>query len=280
MNRFDALLEKIVAFANHDERVTAVIMIGSQARPSKAADEYSDIDLIWVTSDTNCFIHSNDWLSAIGTHHIAFTEKTIAGADEKRVMFEDALDVDFIIVSSADMASVLADGAALSILQSGYRILVDKVGIQAAIPSPIPSTPYVFPSEDTYANVVHDFWYHAIWTTKKLLRGELWAAKFCLDGYMKHKLLWMVECYEHAHHGTACNTWYNGRFIDTWAEDGIMAQLATTFAHYDRQDMALALKKTMALFRHLASRAAKKAGYTYPLEADEYAARWVNGKLD
>ena len=279
MNRYFELIQNIISFANRDERIAALIMIGSQARETKSADEFSDLDLILITSDTNWLVNSNDWVSKIGKHYITFVEKTIVSADEKRVMFEGALDVDFVIVSKDDAERVLASKVALEIFQNGYKILVDKTDIKAVIPNSIPLKPYVLPSEEIYINVVNDFWYHTIWTTKKLLRGELWAAKFCLDGYMKYKLLWMIEIYMHAKHGITYNTWFGGRFVDTWAEDEITVHLATAFAHYERQDMIIALKKTMDLFRRIAVQAAEKTKYIYPVESDEYATHWVDRNL-
>ena len=279
MNNYDALFQNIVSYANEDERVTALIMIGSRARKIQSADKFSDLDLILVSSDAGWFVNSNEWISEIGKYHISFMEKSIAGTDAKRVIFEDALDVDFVIVSKNDAETALLSEDGLGILKTGYRVLVDKVGIQAAIPSTIPIESYVLPSEEIYKNVVNDFWYHTIWTAKKLLRGELWTAKFCLDSYMKYKLLWMIEFYEHIENGENYNTWYGGRFVDTWANDKIVTQLATTFAHYDTNDMIIALKKTMDLFRNLALHVAKKTDYQYPIKADDYAARWVNTRL-
>ena len=66
----------------------------------------------------------------------------------------------------------------------GFRWVVDKDGLSRlldGIPAP-PSTE--FHAEDLEA-VVRDFWYHAIWTAKKLRRGEVWVAKACCDGYLK-----------------------------------------------------------------------------------------------
>jgi Streptomycin adenylyltransferase. len=157
MNRYFELIQNIISFANRDERIAALIMIGSQARETKSADEFSDLDLILITSDTNWLVNSNDWVSKIGKHYITFVEKTIVSADEKRVMFEGALDVDFVIVSKDDAKRVLASKVALEIFQNGYKILVDKTDIKAVIPNSIPLKPYVLPSEEIYINVVNDF---------------------------------------------------------------------------------------------------------------------------
>lgn len=281
MSKYTKLINNIVAFGNNDDRIAAIILVGSQARKDKSSDEYSDLDLIVITEDTNYLVQSNDWLDKISKYHILFLEKTADGADEKRVLFEGALDVDFVIISENDAKTAMKSGKKLQILLNGYRVLIDKKEILADI-STLQQTkePYFFPQEVDYVNIVNDFWYHAIWTSKKILRGELWAAKFCLDSYMKSKLLWMLEFYEHVKNGPNYNTWYSGRFVDTWAEQEIRDRLANCFAHYNKEDMITALKNTMELFRYLATNISVAVGYRYCDDADDYSSKWVKQNLN
>lgn len=50
-------------------------------------------------------------------------------------------------------------------------------------------------SESEFLNLTNDFYFHNIWAAKKLLRGELWSAKMCVDAYLKNYLLKMIELY-------------------------------------------------------------------------------------
>jgi len=279
MNTNQQLLDAIISFARENENVNALILIGSQARTENYADEYSDIDLILVAKNPDNFISSDEWLINIGVPHISFVEPTIGGEKERRVIFDNALDVDFVIISQKQAQNALQSNEGLEILSNGYKILVNKNNL--TIPpliNPLEKS-YPVPSEDIFTNVVNDFWFHAIWTTKKLLRKELWAAKFCMDSYMKGKLLWMIEQYEHGKYGQSYNTWYGGRFIDSWADQNIKNCLCKTFAHYEKTDMISALIETMNLFRSLAIEVAKAYGFEYPSHADEYSTNWVHEKL-
>ena len=135
------------------------------------------------------------------------------------------------------------------------------------------------PTEQSFANMVNDFWYHSVWTAKKLKRGEIWTAKFCLDSYMKCKLLSVIECYTHVKKGLEHKTWYGGRFIEEWAEKWIVDELSFCFSHYDSEDIKSALIFTMRLYRSLAVEVADKLNYHYPKKADEYASGWVTTVL-
>ena len=59
MTTHDALIQSIVSSANKDERVTALMMIGSRAKKTKGAGEFSDLDLILVSSGTGWLVNSN-----------------------------------------------------------------------------------------------------------------------------------------------------------------------------------------------------------------------------
>ncbi|MEY8353387.1 aminoglycoside 6-adenylyltransferase [Lachnospiraceae bacterium 54-53] len=279
MNTNQLLLEAIISYAKETKDICALILIGSQARIEKHADEYSDIDLIMITENPGYFILSDEWLSHIGTPHISFTEPTIAGEQERRVLFDNASDVDFVIVSQEHAQNVIQSKNGLEILNKGYKILVNKINLIIPSLTNLAAPGYSAPSENTFRNVVNDFWYHAVWTTKKLLRKEFWSAKFCMDSYMKQKLLWMIEIYEHIRHGESYNTWYGGRFIDSWAEQDIKDHLCRAFAHYDAADMGTSLIETMNLFRKLAVEVSSAYKFEYPLHADEYSTNWVHKKL-
>ncbi|HPF86767.1 MAG TPA: aminoglycoside 6-adenylyltransferase [Candidatus Limiplasma sp.] len=272
-----SLLGRIIQFAAHNDAVSALILVGSRAREENPADAYSDTDLIMVAEDAAYFVASDSWLEEIGNFHISFSEPTVDGQKERRVLFDDAQDVDFVILEKEAAVRALVSGEAAGILANGYRVLVNKTGLQ--LPPPVPAAVFIPATEADFCNTVNDFWYHTVWTAKKLLRHELWTAKFCVDMYLKWKLLWIIEQYEHTVRRSGRYTWYRGRFIERWAANDILADLQSTFAHYDPADMAKALIQTMALFRRLSVAVAEASGFAYPAHADEYATKWVLSSL-
>lgn len=274
-----SLLDSIVRFATECDKITALILIGSQARTEIKADEFSDTDVIMIVKDVDYFLYTDSWLAEIGRVHIFFTEPTLDGQKERRVLFDDAQDVDIVIMEEVDAAHALESGEAAFILSRGYRVLVDKHGFELPPLAIAPLTAFLPATEAVFSSTVHDFWYHTVWATKKLLRQEVWAAKFCVDGYLKEKLLWMIEQHEHSVRRSDSDTWYAGRFIDRWAKEDILCDLQKTFAHYDRTDIAAALLETMKLFRRLALEVSAVGGFPYPAHADEYASQWVLSQL-
>lgn len=79
-------------------------------------------------------------------------------------------------------------------LSGGYRVIVDKIGYAKIADNAAKcGVQGSVPSQNDYSNSVQNFWFHAIRAQKKLLRGEIWTAKGCIDGYMKTLLRQMWE---------------------------------------------------------------------------------------
>lgn len=272
MQKYSALIQKITEFAQSSPLVDAIVVIGSQARVNTPADEYSDLDLLFFVKDTDYFIFNDEWLHTLGNFHISFIEDTVGGEKERRVLFEGCLDIDFVILPSG----ITVDSSSGAILSRGYRVLVDKIGIGAALDKlTFPPNTYTIMAEAEFLNLANDFWYHTIWTVKKIKRGELWTAKSCADSYLKYILLRVIELQAHVNNGPDYDTWHNGRLIEKWADGSVIARIPLVFSRYEPKEMIKALQAIMELFRIITMDISKKLGYSYPHKADSFAQSWI-----
>ena len=195
------------------------MIVGSRARVDKShpGDEWSDLDLVLFVTNPTQYLETTEWLTKIGNPWLTFIESTGAGQGmERRVLFEGGLDVDFAIfpvdlIDQMAATSIPADVA--DTLRRGVAVLLDKDGLWQRLQfSPQESYAPQPPTPAEFLELVNDFWYHAVWTAKKLRRGELWTAKGCSDNYMKWQLLQMVEWHAHASQGWDYDVWHRGRF--------------------------------------------------------------------
>lgn len=276
--RFDAIKRGLLQLAEQAEDIKAIIEIGSQARTYERADEYSDLDLLLVTDMPEEYLERDDRLAKVGTIKISFVEPTLGGALERRILFEGALDVDLVVFTQAQCEDMLLNHVADGILERGYVILYDVMNFAEkskaikSVSSTINSHNGTWKiSEREYINMVNDFWYHTVWTTKKIARGEIWTAKMCIDSYMKVQLLRMMEFYHKSLYGEAYDVWHDGRFLEKWADEIIVNKLRACFSRYDKKEIAQAVIQTAALFGEMAKVCAEKNKYAYPVEAEEYA---------
>jgi len=89
----------------------------------------------------------------------------------------------------------------------------------------------------------------------------------------------MIEWHAATMRGQDRDVWHDGRFLEQWADPRVLDRLRDAFAHYDRDDVRLALLATMDLFRWLAKETAERLAGRYPKSSDEYATGLVNTLL-
>ena len=268
-SNYELLIHRFVQWAQTEDNNRAAVVIGSRARTDHPADEWSDLDVIILANDPEPYWATTDWLHHIGIPWLTFIEPLPDGSGfERRVLFEGGLDVDFVPDPVVPFRRMLAEdhlGGLADLIHRGVRFLVDKEGFAERLEQiPTVLSPYQPPNESEFLNLVHDFWYHTVWTAKKLRRGELWTAKSCCDSYLKQLLRRMLEWHTRAHRGASVDTWMSGRFLEEWADPRAVAALPAIFAHYDEADVWRALLATMVLFHWLVLETAEALGYTYP----------------
>jgi len=281
----DELIRALAAWAAARDDLRAAVILGSRARTVRPADEWADLDVLLVADDPQPYLDSVAWLEALGRVRMTFLEPTaVGGLIERRVLFEPALDADLTFIPRAMLDRIAQAGLPsdiASVLARGTRPLFDKDGTLGALlaglfPTPAATQP---PSPAAFDNLVNDALYHAIWTAKKLRRGELYVARSCCDGYMKTRLLEMISWHARAKRGSNTDTWHAGRFLEQWADPRVIEGLRGAYAHYDEADVVRALFATLELFGWVARETAERLGYTYPQETHDYTARWLAENL-
>ena len=147
-----------------------------------------------------------------------------------------------------------------AVLKRGFRVLVDKLGLETALrrgaSAPLPRA---LPTPAAFAQLTHDFWYHALWAAKKLRRGEVWIAKQSCDCYLKALLVRLLAWHAQAA-DPQVDTWHEGRFLERWADRQALEDLRRACARYDAADVVRALWATVDLFERLERECAQRIG--------------------
>ncbi len=269
MDRFAEIRKNILNLAEQNDCISAVIEMGSQTRKTEAADEYSDLDVVIVSSISDEFTRDDTILSEIGDIRISFVEPTFAGGVERRILFDGNLDVDFILLSPQQMISIIDSHFIDGIFARGFKVVYDSMGVSEKLSGiKNENADYEMPLQEEFSNMVNDFWFHAVWSAKKICRGELWTAKMCIDSYMKMYLMKVIELYHLSKYSKSFDVWHNGRMVEKWADRDIVRELELCFSKYEKADIISAHKHTAELFGRLAKECSM---YTYPQRAEDYA---------
>ena len=273
MDKYFQIKNKILECAKSDDDIKGVVAIGSTTRSDVKADEYSDLDLFIVTVNTEPWF-SGEYPKRFGNVNISFIENTLGGGKERRCIYDEDKDVDMILLTPEQFEAAIKEGVAQWVMNRGYEVLYDEMDFTSLLEKNI-THGVTAPSmtEDEFTNIVNDFYFHNIWSYKKLKRGEIWSAKNCVDSYMKRYLLRMIEMY--CSKVLNADVWHDGRFLDNWAGEDILAEMRECFAHYDKDDIKKALIKTHELFARITKELAEIEGYEYPTGAEECAKAYL-----
>lgn len=269
MNRYKSIKDKLLELAKKSSDVKAIIAIGSSVRDCEMADEFSDLDLIIATDNPNEWLYGDN-PGRLGGVKISFVEPTLGGGLERRILYEGALDVDFIVFTPEQLRNVIENGTAQCVMNRGYSILHDDMEVRRSLEQHIKvQVMSKVLSESEFTNLAQDFWFHTVWAAKKIMRGELWTANMCIDAYLKRILLKILE--SKALSSGKSDVWHEGRFLEKWSDEDAVNALENCFAHYNKADMIFALFNTALLFGKSARKVATVNGYDYPCIAELYA---------
>lgn len=130
-------MKQVVALARvndeQDKDMKAVIAIGSSTRSEVPSDDFSDLDLIIVTSSPDRW-YSGEYPEKFGNVSISFIEPTLGGGKECRCIYDEDRDVDMIIFTPLQFENALKEGVAEWVMNRGWILLYDVGGYAEMIP--------------------------------------------------------------------------------------------------------------------------------------------------
>jgi aminoglycoside 6-adenylyltransferase len=259
--------------------IQAVIVVGSRARSDHPADEWPDLDLVVLTSAAASYWHDSTWLNTFGAVQVAAFNSFGANDREWIVLYGDGCKID-VACLSIDLAATPTLQALLDafpypvVLQHGVRVLVDKTGTSTELHLPKVDAPQP-PTQAEFTALINRMLLDAVKTAKFIRRHDLWRAKRVCDGDLKQHLLTMLEWHAAAQSDQR-DIWYDGRFLNDWADPQALTELPATFAVYEAADLRRALFATLDHFRRLAHDVAYQLGYSDPAQTDRFVREYLD----
>ena len=268
------VLARLTAWGENEPSIRALVLTSSRARADESVDVLSDYDLILAVEDAAAFAADDGWVSAYARPLARWGDQDeVHGLTTyfRGVVYADGVKIDYSVWPDALLDRVAKAGALPDALDVGYRVLLDKSGRTPDWPAAtyrahVPAKP----TEAEYRALVEEFWWDTTYVAKALWRGEVVFAKFVLDYdaklvALRRFLEWRIELDREW-------SWRPGAFgrgLERHLPVDLAAELARTYVGTDVQDNWIALIRTTALFRRVATEVGEALGYAYPLEVDE-----------
>jgi aminoglycoside 6-adenylyltransferase len=297
----DRFLGRFTEWARDRDDVKAALLVGSRARSVMPADEWSDLDIMLITTRPKRYLRTTDWLAALAPVCLTYViEAPVGDRHVRHVVFEGPVMVDFAVVSSLEtrwgglvLRMVTRAPLTLRLIPQGLRsqltawfdtlrkgrplVLVDKGHAASRLQNVrLPDfAPSVLHAHE-FSEAVNAFWSLTMWVAKLTLRGELWSANWVAGHQLQEELLRMIEWHAKAEHGGDYDTWFAGRFIGSWAAPNVVARLTEVFARYDEGDIWHALFAAMDLYGRVARETAGRQSLDYPTSSEQRVVDWIN----
>ena len=298
-------LESLDAWADVREDIRAVVVVGSLGRgENQPADEWSDVDLLFITTNPQKYTKNNTWMVEIGPFWAGVLPPGETFGDWMPVhcgfsTFEGGMNADFLILSSGRVKwslplirllnrfpslrrwlpeNLTTLGADLGyLLRNGVKILRDKDGLAENLLQvivSIPVVPSVPPSQKKFQDNVDDFWIGPPRIAAYLRRGRLMSAMKTLE-LTRRDLLKMIEWHARAKEGWNDDDMaYRPTRIEAWADPRISAILPRLYANYATEEIWQALFALMELYLWLSRETADRLEYQCIAEGEKIIA-WV-----
>ncbi|HLN51219.1 MAG TPA: aminoglycoside 6-adenylyltransferase [Thermoplasmata archaeon] len=270
---------RLQRWAEGEPNVRLALLVGSQARTDMPADSFSDIDLALFARDPNRILRDESWISGLGTYWTSHLEgNALESGEERRVLFDDGQDVDFAVFPMESLGALTADPRAVTILRRGFRPLVNKDSVELILPRDEPAP--VTPSLSDFSNLVSDYWFHLVWTAKKLRRGELLTALEATNGCLRAILIRAIRLHAVARGPKGRDLWNSARFFEKWADPREIRDFPQTVAQYDALSIALALRANRELFAWLIDELRLTLAFASPIHDQPGLSSYLDSLLD
>ena len=118
----DSFLADVVKWADKEQAIDSMLLVGSHARGTQRPD--SDVDIVILTADKACFINDVSFASQFGEISRLETEEW-GILTALRVFYKNGLEVEFGFAPLEWMGIPVPEGTD-RVLRDGYRVLIDK----------------------------------------------------------------------------------------------------------------------------------------------------------
>ncbi|MFC5404731.1 aminoglycoside 6-adenylyltransferase [Cohnella soli] len=255
------MMDLIINVAKEDERIRAVLMVGSRANPSVSKDKFQDYDITYFVKDVTPFYNNNEW---IGEH---FGKPVIVQMPENMTLLPPAGDGHFTYLM------IFEDGNRidLSIEFTPYIddgepaiTLLDKDGFLPLLSTPNDKHWHIKPpTEKLFADCCNEFWWCLNNVGKGIARNELPYTMKMFNDYVRDMLNKMLEWYIGVNTGFSVSAGKLGKYFKKYLPADLYEMYLNTYSNADYDNLWTSVFTACDLFHTAALHVAEHSGYSY-----------------
>ena len=262
------MMDLILGVAKADERIRAVLMVGSRANPAVSMDKYQDYDITYFVTDIQPFYNNPAWIEEkFGKPLIMQMPEAMRypsgdGSFNYMMIYPDGNRIDL----SFEFTSYIDDG-------EPAIVLLDKDNSRGLLPIlPAPSNKHWHikpPSPLFFYSCCNNFWWCLNNVVKGIARDELPYVMHMLNDVVRSELHDMINYYIGTQHGFNLSTGKDGKYFKKFLPLEIYAQYTATYSGSNYADIWTAVDVMCELFHILALAVAAHFNFTYRQEEED-----------
>lgn len=246
------VISEVVAWAEAEDNVRLVVLVGSVGRGDAEVDELSDLDVQLYVTEPGRLLADPTWHERFG-EILVVEHLPNPGWYPTRLCYYVDAKIDFIVTPTSDIGVDTYD--------EPFRVLCDKDHVAERLLLVPPE--HTLPDEAEFSEGVNWFYAAAIMAARAVVRDEPWLAKN-RDFDAKAELLKMIEWDHRSRYGTDYHTWFLGKHLDQWMDPDVRQELDRCWGAFPVADARAALVATVELYDSLACRTADTLGLLRP----------------
>lgn len=262
MRNEQEMMNLILGVAKADERIRAVLLVGSRANPAIPKDIYQDYDITYFVEDIAPFYNNPAWVEAqFGKPLImqmpeAMRNPTGDGSFNYMMIYPDGNRIDL----SFEFTRYIDDG-------EPAVVLLDKDNGSGFLPTlPAPSDKHWHikpPSPLFFYSCCNNFWWCLNNVAKGIVRDELPYVMHMLNDVVRSELHDMINYYIGTQHRFNLSTGKDGKYFKKYLPPEMYKQYTATYSGSDSADIWSAVDMMCDLFHDLAISVATHFGFNY-----------------
>ncbi|PKM63275.1 MAG: aminoglycoside adenylyltransferase [Firmicutes bacterium HGW-Firmicutes-21] len=270
------MFDLILGIAKADERVKAVLMVGSRANPNAPKDIYQDYDITYFVRDVSPFYNNLDWIEQnFGKPMIMQLPENMShpllapegdGHFIYLMIFEDGNRIDL----SIEYTPYFDDG-------EPAIVLLDKDGFLPNIPIPTDKHWYIKPpTKELFSDCCNEFWWSLNNVGKGIARDELPYVMEMFNHYIRDMLNQMVDWYIGIKTNFSVSSGKMGKYYKRHLSSHLYDMYAKTYSDSDYDNLWAAVFTACELFRVIATSVAEHFSFTYNKDEEIGIMKYLN----
>lgn len=262
------IMDLILGVAHADERIRAVLLVGSRANPAVPKDIYQDFDITYFVADIAPFYNNPAWVETrFGKPLIMQMPETMRYPDGDGnftylMIYPDGVRIDLSFKFTKYMDN-----------REPAIVLLDKdngSGFLPSLPAPSDKCWHIKPPSPLFFySCCNNFWWCLNNIAKGIARDELPYVMHMLNSYVRSELHDMINWYIGTRHGFNVSAGKDGKYFKKFLPPELYTQYTATYSSSDYADIWASVDAMCDLFHMLAIAVSAHFGFNYRQNEEE-----------